>query len=73
MNFLPLRAALIAKTLRDRNNNTLQIESLTLYEFFLIENNLMIFIADRQSYQFNKPLFKDIEDNFQAEYKINHQ
>lgn len=66
-------AGLIAKSLKDRSTNTLQIESFTLYDFFLIENNLIIFIADRQSYQFNKSLFNDIKDNFQAEYKLNHK
>jgi hypothetical protein len=66
-------AALIAKSLKDRSTNTLQIESFTMYDLFLIENNLIIFIADRQSYQFNKPLFSDIKDNFQAGYKLNHK
>lgn len=61
-------AAAIAKTLKNRSVNTLQIESLTLYDFLVIKNNLLIFIADRESYHFNKPLFGEIKNHFQAEY-----
>ncbi len=66
-------ADLIAKSLKDRSVNTLQIESFTFFDLFSFENNLIIFIADRQSYQFNQPLFNELKDNFQAEYKLNHQ
>ena len=66
-------AAAIARTLKNRSVNTLQIKALTLYDFILVENNLIVFIADRQSYGANQRLFDDIKNNIQAEYKSNRK
>lgn len=62
-------AALVGESLKNRSVNTLQVESLTLYDYFVIDRNLILFIANRDSYQFNKALFSEIKDKFQEEYR----
>lgn len=60
-------ADVVGNIIRQRKINNLQIESLTYYDFFLNENNLFFFIADRQSFNKNQPIFKIIKDNFLLE------
>jgi hypothetical protein len=66
-------AAAIARALKNRSVNTLQIKEFTLYDFVLVENNLILFIADRESYEANQPLFDEIKNNLQAEYKTHRK
>jgi len=54
----------VGKIIRQRKINNLQIESLTYFNFFLSENNLVFFVADRQSYNENQSLFEIIKENF---------
>jgi hypothetical protein len=59
------------KIICQRKINNLQIESLTYFDFFLSGNNLVFFIADRQSYNENQSLFKIIKENFLLEHSRN--
>ena len=62
----------LAMRLKSRSTNTLQIESFTRYDFLLVENNLVFFIAENESYLNNRALFEDIKNNFLAEYRANY-
>lgn len=60
-------AETVEKIIRKRKINNLQIESLTYYDLFLSENNLVFLIADRESFSANQPFFKIIKENFLME------
>jgi hypothetical protein len=62
-------AALVGKSLKNRSVHTLQVESFTLYDCIVIGNNVILFIADRDSYHFNQALFNEIKDKFQEVYQ----
>jgi hypothetical protein len=63
---------LITKALKARTTRTLHLKALTFYDYFQVENNLIFFIADRESYKVNKDLFDLIKDRFQIEYRISN-
>lgn len=54
----------VDKVIRRRKINNLQVKSLTYYDFFVSGNDLVFFIADRQSYQESQALFKAIKENY---------
>lgn len=51
----------IEKTILKRKINNLQIESPIFYSFFVMDNRLIIILADRLSYNNHKSLFKELE------------
>lgn len=61
-------AVSVSKIISRRKINNLQIESLTYYDFFLSGNDLIFFIADRQSFNENQHFFRSIKETF-LEYK----
>lgn len=63
------QANLINQILAKRKSNMLQTPGVTFYDYFLVGNNLVFYIADRQVYRANLPFFQNVKENFLLEYK----
>lgn len=59
-------AASVGKALEKRKRNTLPLESPTSYDFLLLDNNLLVFIANTNSFRFNEPLIAEIKQHLRA-------